>query len=628
MPDLYPLSFTSLVSRLDREVARGDAVYSLAPRDMWVPDPDVDLSVEHLAGRVANSLGPASGPHTQMAQNIVLAWLAGARFMELKTVQILDTLEIPRPCIYVPNIGYNVEWSQELLVKESAYEYVKAWWLVHMLASSHGPGHWTADTARTIFDISVGYDLKGIQSEKVAWFLHTMTDASAVLAELKDEIAERFPTWAGVDVPARVSSSTTLSTFHGCPADEIEGIASHTMGAHGLHTVIKLNPTLLGHDVVRKTLDDLGYTSVQLDESAFDKDLKWDQLMEFLPRLEQQAKEQGLGLGVKFSNTLVCHQPNTPFTVEEMYLSGQPLHVLAVTLADKFRQATNNRLPISFSAGVDANNYWKLAGADIKPVTTCSDILKGQGYARLPRYLRALEKEMKKAGAKDMAAFVQSRAGGDDAPTAALSALAEETRADDRYAQKKNARDPKKIGSQLVLLDCITCDKCIKVCPNMSNIKVEVPKGRWDLPTVTWAEGDIQSQDGPALVVEQTHQIGNVIDLCNKCGQCDPWCPEDGGPYIEKAHLFLSRRAFDDQATLDGFVLEARGITWRKDGALRTLVQDGDTFSLTVDGGTLVLDGDTPRSATGRGTFDLRDKKIMELYRAGFLHEQRELFVD
>ena len=34
--------------------------------------------------------GPAAGPHTQLAQNIVASYVAGGRFFELKTVQTLD----------------------------------------------------------------------------------------------------------------------------------------------------------------------------------------------------------------------------------------------------------------------------------------------------------------------------------------------------------------------------------------------------------------------------------------------------------------------------------------------------------------------------------------------------------
>ena len=79
-----------------------------------------DLSVRFHDRVAGNASGPASGPQTQMAQNLVLSWLAGGRIMELKTVQVNDELKISRPCIDAANIGYNVEWSQELRVARFA----------------------------------------------------------------------------------------------------------------------------------------------------------------------------------------------------------------------------------------------------------------------------------------------------------------------------------------------------------------------------------------------------------------------------------------------------------------------------------------------------------------------------
>ena len=73
-----------------------------------------------------------------MAQNVVLSWLAGSRILELKTVQINDRLTIPRPCIDATNVGYNVEWSQELRLAESLREYVAGSMLVDMLRAESG----------------------------------------------------------------------------------------------------------------------------------------------------------------------------------------------------------------------------------------------------------------------------------------------------------------------------------------------------------------------------------------------------------------------------------------------------------------------------------------------------------
>ena len=88
--------------------------------------------------RVPTPYGPAAGPHAQLAQNVALAWLGGARIIELKTVQIRDDLVIPRPCIDMQTVGYNVEWSQELKLEQSLEEYVKASLLVRMLAEAAG----------------------------------------------------------------------------------------------------------------------------------------------------------------------------------------------------------------------------------------------------------------------------------------------------------------------------------------------------------------------------------------------------------------------------------------------------------------------------------------------------------
>ena len=53
-------------------------------------------------------LALAPGPATQMAQNIIVSWLVGARLIELKTIQTLDELDVNKPCIDVEDEGYNV----------------------------------------------------------------------------------------------------------------------------------------------------------------------------------------------------------------------------------------------------------------------------------------------------------------------------------------------------------------------------------------------------------------------------------------------------------------------------------------------------------------------------------------
>ena len=120
------------------------------------------LSVRFHGARASTAAGPAAGPQSQLAQNVALSWLVGSRIIELKTVQVDDRLAIPRPCIDAANVGYNVEWSQELRLEQSLDEYVKAWMLVHALQKLN-PAGLRPEEMETLFDFSVGYSLEGIR---------------------------------------------------------------------------------------------------------------------------------------------------------------------------------------------------------------------------------------------------------------------------------------------------------------------------------------------------------------------------------------------------------------------------------------------------------------------------------
>ena len=422
-PDLYPFAFDALVDRLRRDLSGEGPVYLIGRKDIWRPPEGVDVGVEHFGQRIASPGGVASGPHTQLAQNLVMSWLVGARFLELKTVQVNDELVIPRPCIDVPHVGYNVEWSQELRVRESALEYVKGWWLVHLAAEALGM------RPDCIFDVSLGYDLAGIRTEKVRRYLAWMEDSSELLDGLNRPDLAR--------PPSRISKSITLSTFHGCPAGEIESIARQTL-EWGWHTIVKLNPTLLGFQRVRQHLDEMGYTHIRLNPQDFEKDLEWGQMLDMVGRLKELAASMGRGFGVKFTNTLVCRSEEPNFAPDqEMYLSGPPLHALSFTLAKEFIQQGLD-LPVTFSAGVDAKNLAECVALGMAPVTTCSDLLKGRGYARLGGQLKNLVKRMDAAGASTVAAL---QAQGSEA----------DPLQDPRYQRAANQKPPRKIDSHLEL---------------------------------------------------------------------------------------------------------------------------------------------------------------------------------
>ena len=557
MSELAPCPLAVLARRMLRELELQQSIFDLPARKFVLGDPRRDLSVRFHRHTAATPFGPAAGPNTQLAQNIVLSWLAGGRVMELKTVQINDRLTIPRPCIDMQTVGYNVEWSQELTLEQSLEEYVKAAMLIRILEESGrlalAPGF-----GRTIFDMSVGYDLAGIRSERVQAFIRGMMDATPVVERLRRELPAELGPLRDLDFTTRLSDTLTLSTFHGCPPDEIEAMVGYLMQEHGLGCIVKLNPTLLGATEVRRLLhDDLGYAELRIPDAAFEKDTTWEQAAAFLDRLEIKARSLGLDLGVKFSNTLIVenHRSFFPASERAMYLSGPPLHVLAMQLVQRLRSVFGDRFPVSFSAGIERANFPDAVALGLVPVTVCTDLLKTGGYTRGAGYFEELARRMDAVGASSVDEFIV-KAYGEGGPADLAAAklrntglYVQKTTSDARYKAASHRKLPKKIGRRLKLFDCLTCDKCIPVCPNDANFTFRM------LTT-------------PEVPLSEARQIGNFADFCNDCGNCDVFCPEDGGPYLLKPRLFVNRERWLGDAPRDAVLVERDAITGRFDGVV------------------------------------------------------------
>jgi len=314
-------------------------------------------------------------------------------------------------------------------------------------------------------------------------------------------------------------------------------------------------------------------------------------------------------------------------------------------------------IPISFSAGLDSNNMANCVAMNFIPVTTCTDLLRPGGYARLIRYLEKLGEKMHAVGAARLPDFVVRYAGQGlaaidrvtqdlndslraqfagahpeqigrvqswleaevamplkawvgarhgvplravcqqiaanfagvgaqgDAPLPAVMAdalrgaiagleqalldaagllntplLVKEATENPRYAWEQNKGVPRKIGSKLWLYDCINCDKCVPVCPNVANFVYEttgvnVTYDNFELPP----EGPPQRVPGGVFKVAKVHQLANYADACNDCGNCDVFCPEDGGPYVEKPRFFGSLETYRKYAGRNGFYIAFEG---------------------------------------------------------------------
>jgi len=396
-----PITMEQLTDWVFTELEEKNSIFGIPREAFFVPDGDDRFRLTNYGTPLDTPFGVAAGPHTQMAQNIIVSWLVGARFVELKTVQTLDELDVNKPCIDVEDEGYNVEWSQELRVHESFDEYLRAWVLIHALHAKLGfPG----DAPGMIFNMSVGYDLEGVLKPNVQWYLDVMGDASGYIEPYIDIVAERYPGVRDIEIPAEVSNTVTLSTMHGCPPGEIEQISTYLLEDRGLHTSVKCNPTLLGAERVRGIInDDLGYTDVVIPDEAFGHDLKYVDAVPMFHNLKRIADGRGLTFGLKLSNTLEVenHRPTFPDD-DMMYMSGRALHAVTANLALRLSEEFRGDMLLSFAGGADAFNVTNLLRSGMTTITVCSDLLKTGGYLRMPQYLEELNKALDESEAADV----------------------------------------------------------------------------------------------------------------------------------------------------------------------------------------------------------------------------------
>ena len=402
-------------------------------------------------------IGPAAGPHTQMTQNIVAAYYAGSRFFELKTVQIMDGEElaacINRPCIKADDEGYNCEWSTELTVPQAMEEYIKAWFLLKVIAKEFGLG----DMNGFQFNVSVGYDLAGIQSPKVDTFLNSMKHAedTEIFKHCKAYLLEHADWFEHVttedieQIPPEICNSVTLSTLHGCPPQEIERIAMYLLTEKGFHTFVKCNPTLLGYEFARKTMDEMGYDYIQFGDFHFKDDLQYEDAVPMLTRLMNTAKERNLEFGVKITNTFPVDVKQNELPSEELYMSGKSLYPLSISLAAKLAKEFDGRLRISYSGGADYYNIERIVDAGIWPVTVATTLLKPGGYQRLTQMAKLLDKEN--------APFEKV-----DAESAGK--LAEEAVKDPHHVKAMKPLPSRKMKKEVPLMDCFVAP-CKEGCP-------------------------------------------------------------------------------------------------------------------------------------------------------------------
>lgn len=449
---LWPL--TDLLRLILHQHATAGHILGVPEALFFNPDKSDSFRMNRFSRLLETPIGVAAGPHTQLSQNIVAAWLTGARFIELKTIQTLDELEVSKPCIDMQDEGYNCEWSQELKIHESFGQYLDAWILIHILNHKlHGAKE---EMPGFIFNMSVGYDFAGIMQRNVQWFLDKMKDAGEMLQQKIEAVRPFYPQIDEIKIAPMLSDNITLSTMHGCPPDEIEKIAQYLISERQLHTAIKLNPTLLGKDMVQEITQRSGF-GAQVPDSAFAHDLKYADAVPMIRRLQKLANDRHLCFSLKLTNTLESINNRNVFDESQkmMYMSGRPLHVIAVQLARKLQMDFDENLDISFCGGADAFNFSDLVKSGLAPVTVCTDLLKPGGYGRFAQYIHNLRKPDRFVS--DLSEFSH------------LNLYAERVINDPAYRNEHLLPPDIKTRRPLGFFDCISAP-CQSACPTNQDI--------------------------------------------------------------------------------------------------------------------------------------------------------------
>jgi putative selenate reductase len=532
----FPLPLKDLLRLILDQYNTSHSIFGIPEALFFKPDPGELLAGQRFGHLLESPVGVAAGPHTQLAQNIVAAWLCGARFIELKTIQTLDDLEIAKPCIDMQDEGYNCEWSQELKVEESFQQYLNAWIMVHILKDKLKIGD--AKNPGFIFNMSVGYNLEGILKDNVQWFLNKMSDASQELTEALKTIKDIYPNIDKLHISPQLSDNITLSTMHGCPPDEIEQIGQYLLSKKKLHTSIKLNPTLLGKEELSEILKNGGFET-QVPDLAFGHDLKYEDAKGIIERLSKTAQENKLHFGLKLTNTLESrnHRNVFPPEAEMMYMSGRALHPISVNLARKLQNDFAGKLDISFSGGADAFNINNLAACGLTPVTVCSDLLKPGGYGRLAQYIENLRKAIPDPENDNLQQ---------------LNNYADLVKTNAAY-QRNSIHEPNiKTNRELHTFDCIAAP-CVGTCPTHQ----EIPDYMYHT-----ANGDLASAAKTVINTNPFPQTtGMVCDhLCqNKCTRIN---------YDSSLHIREVKRVIAENAADEAWKSKNQKIKEKKDVAI------------------------------------------------------------
>lgn len=597
MARLISAPFRDLVTRLYREPAAQGTLFEL-PRQAWYrPGPGgPDLTVDFLGARVGNPLGVAAGPRTQMAQNLLLSYVAGGRILEL---------------------------SREHGVTDALPEYVAGSMLIEVFRQQHEltGGQLDGLAGAVVYNVRVGADLAGVRSDETRRFLDGMRAAGTVIERLRAEIPRQFGPARERGYPTRIAETVRVSLLPACSAEQIEKTAELLIAEHDFNVVVEVSPAMLGRERLEHLLcGAAGDAELRVDPEVFASGVSFDEAVELCRRLMRIAGERGRRVGFDFSDTLRSpgHRESVAAAKGDTELVGRWRRAVAMTLADELRKVVGPQVPVSLGAGVDRDDFASAVACGSVPVGVSTNRLGPGDYWRLPSCLDALTQEMEELDAVDINEFVLRRfgqaedarrraavglgssAGADELHRAAVawagllntSIVVRLAREDRRHGAGEQRGAPALAASRAETGDGTVCDERLTVCPNAANFAYPTPVVSFDYHDVI-VEPDGSWHEGPEHRFEITAdmQIACYADFCDECSNCDMFRPEYDESYIDKPSFFGSVESWRQAAPRDGFVVreqpEGGWIRGRVRGAVYQLTFVRQTQQFVYDDGVV-----------------------------------------
>ena len=147
---------------------------------------------------------------------------------------------------------------------------------------------------------------------------------------------------------------------------------------------------------------------------------------------------------------------------------------------------------------------------------------------------------------------------------------------------------------------CLHCDEicniCATVCPNFANYSYNFGPIKYKLQkAVQNEEGEVELINDLLFEVNQEHQILNIANFCNECGNCNTFCPTNSAPYKEKPKVWLTKSSFDN--AYEGF--------YRKNIATILYKKNNELFSLKETQGEFIYKTSKFEAILDRANFSI-----------------------